>query len=274
MIIEVVNVASGLTALPIELYLWQGAPNNLGVIYDGRILEPKFLGLEINEGSECGSIFNAVLSGIGEYDVDEVKLINADTGDNICESKSINAYGLFECTTSAVVYSPAINVAIKIGDTTFTCEGFNGLFCTFATLTITQPSFASPIVTSGTILAVTGSNLNPNGLVGCMMNFYGQENDCDGASIANANPESTFDVGVPLPLTPQSPVLTIEVTNNGVTAKHRACSTDTVSDVFVVPTGPQTAVSCAFMGGCTHSIVADGLAPNVAYGKMKVKVCG
>ena len=142
MIIEISDVTSGLTALPLELYLWQGAPNNLGAIYDGRVLDPKFLGLEISEGSECGSIFNAVISGVGEDDIDLITLINADTEDDICESKRITAYGVFECTTSALVYNPAITVAISIDGNALACEGYNGLFCTYATFSSAdQPSY-------------------------------------------------------------------------------------------------------------------------------------
>jgi len=38
------------------------------------------MGLETNEGSECGATFNAIISGMGEDDIDSVMLVNAANG--------------------------------------------------------------------------------------------------------------------------------------------------------------------------------------------------
>ena len=66
-------------------------------------------------------------------DVDDWTLINAGIGDDICESKRITTYGLFECTTFSAVYSSAIDVGGRFKGNDQPCESLNGLSCTYAT---------------------------------------------------------------------------------------------------------------------------------------------
>ena len=71
-IVEINNIARGLSPVEpdnLEIYFSSGAPNGFSTLYDqGLTFLPSFLGLEIDQGSEGGATFNAIVSGVGYND--------------------------------------------------------------------------------------------------------------------------------------------------------------------------------------------------------------
>ena len=121
-------------------------------------------------------------------------------------------------------------------------------------------------------LILEATNLSSSDINDCTVTFAGVQSDK--CRIDSGNIMVSYNLGVPLPLTSESPKLSVKFKNSGITAWHNVCSADTVSNLYAGPTGTQTSISCSFAGGCTHTIAADGLASNVDYGHMKVTVCG
>ena len=269
-VIQIDDVTTGLSAQTLEVYFEVGAPNGLPLIYEGVALGQALLGLEVSEGSECGSKITARVSGLGVDDSSVVTLVNAADNQSICASQEISAYGVLECVTKAEVIGSPITIALDVDGSTVTCNGFGGNSCTYQTFGAGQPSISSPAISTPTTLSFTGSNLALAGATGCSLSFAGVEADsCDlGSSSA------TWATGVPLPIVDEAPVLTIMTDNAGIMASHEACSSDTVGIVFDYPSATQTAVPCSYPGGCLQTIDADGLATNVHAGNMKVEVCG
>ena len=131
------------------------------------MLQPKFLGLEISQGSRCGQTLNAILSGIGEEDSDRVTLIDWFTGDNLCQRSKVVSYGVLRCETIPQDLSTPLFVGIKVDELKIACEGFGGLSCTYSTYTADQPSYSSPEIISGTQLKMLGTNLSKPSLASC-----------------------------------------------------------------------------------------------------------
>jgi len=283
-VIEVANVASGLQALKLELFFWQGAPNNLVSIYSGRVLKPAFHGLATPQGSECGSKITAIVSGLGEDDTAQVQLVNAATSASICSSQKITAYGVLECETNAAVYSTAIGVALKVSGQIVSCIGFGGKACSYSTFA-NKAAFTAPTLTSDNEITISGSNYALTGTTGCSVIFAGR--NADSCTITANTAVAVYSAGVPLPIVSETPSLFIETDNAGRKMTHRVCGTDKVAEKFTAPTVTQENVSCSFAGGCKHGISisgtlrrqlvangGNGLTANVAAGKMKVLVCG
>lgn len=234
---------------------------------------PEFMGLETTEGSECGATFNAIISGMGEDDIDSVMLVNAADGSDICASTRVPEYGVLECTTIAGIVSPAITVAIKVDGTQAACQGLFGLSCTYTTQTsAVVPSYTSPVLSSTTTLVMTGNNLAMTGATGCTVSFAGV--DADSCAVdGNGDATGTWDAGVPLPFAVESPILKIVTENAGITVTHQVCTANTVVNVYTTPASAQADLTCSYAGGCLQSINNDGLAPNVEAGLLKVFVC-
>ena len=91
-IVQVDDVLHGLTADSLEIYFSSGAPNGYSDIYSGVTFTPKFHGLEIAQGSEGGSTFNAIVPGVGSQD--SVTLVDASNGNDLCESSEMISYGV------------------------------------------------------------------------------------------------------------------------------------------------------------------------------------
>ena len=134
-VVEIDDIAHGLTAETLEIYFSSGAPNGFGELYNaGVTFVPELLGLETAQGSEGGATFNAIISGVGTED--SVILIDASNGNALCESQEMTSYGVLQCTTAAGAISPAVTVALKPSGSsdTFTCSGTGGLTCSYSTV--------------------------------------------------------------------------------------------------------------------------------------------
>lgn len=101
-------------------------------------LEPKFTGLDDNDGSVGGQSLIAFVAGIG-VDTTGIDLVDPN-GDSICESVKIEESGKVICETKAVAMAE-IDIRFKYGSITYSC--------------------ASSVVSKCKYKQVTGSNKSP-----------------------------------------------------------------------------------------------------------------
>lgn len=97
-------------------------------------------------------------------------------------------------------------------------------------------------------MQLTGANLMMPGYDSCRMTHYNIVADSCEVNLAG-NAIGTWSIGVPLSITPEVPVLVINVVNSPM-ASHIASSTDVVNTVFDDSDPTQDNVTCGYAGGC------------------------
>ena len=190
----------------------------------------------------------AHVAGLGMED-ENVTLVDAATGTSICISTQITSYGMLECNTKEMDIITPITLKVMTSTESYVCNGEKG--CTIQTFQVGQPVYNGPIVDTMTTIKLPGTNLDLQGVVGCII-VYGSipADNCE--FDVNDNAIGTYNMGVPSTSAPEHPTLIILTDNAGVLAQHKASYTqgvDTLDNTFVTP-GAQQGISCSFVGGC------------------------
>lgn len=108
-IVEINDLQSGLQGNQIDLYLSAGYPEGYSLL-SAVTFEPKLFSLDVNKGSQAGSIITAVVKGAGIKD--KLTLYDEVNKRDICETSKMLEYGKLECHTKALVIDTAIDLSV------------------------------------------------------------------------------------------------------------------------------------------------------------------
>ena len=212
---EIIEIDKALTASALDLYLESGIPHGMTDFFSGVTFHPKLLSLSTNVGSAAGAIIQATVKGVGVGD--SVDLINAATGDSICERITVIHFGIVECLTlpSEIEEVISIDVLDLANTVIYGCASQDLTECQYKTFDSADAiEYTSATKLSETQLKLAGTNLGSFGSF-CSVSYAGIQADActltdeQGSIVATA----TYTTGVPVSDEGSIPQLNLKLTD-------------------------------------------------------------
>lgn len=240
----------------INFYNVDGTPNNANAI-SSHTFTPALVSVEPLTGSSGGAKLTITGVGFG-VETTDVNLFHQESGQNICSTVEVTAYGSFLCYTIAQEITTSDTLQLVVGSSKYDCANADSSQCQYEALDASSPTITSISKTDDNTLTLTGDRLT-----------FGNEIDCVmlGVTGVGANLATqitcTFASGVPASDAGTTPEIIFKRTVDSYDQENWAVMGDlTITNPMGTPTG--NSALCSFEGGCHYEISANGLAGALA----------
>lgn len=257
-----------------QLYFDVGLPEgHQGVASTTLTLTPKFVQVSPGAGSVGGARLMARVPGLGNASKG-VDIVEAATGNSICRSVRMTAYGKLECITKAKVIPTGTQLALKHGGQTYACAHADRSQCQYQQLAgAGYPSVTAVTKPGAAKLVFTGTGLSLKGFTAHAA-FAGVPADTVAVDSA-AQVTATWTKGVPPSQNATRPELYFEATSSDERRYAAVAAAQPLTNLLAVSQTPAT-ISCSFAGGCLYSVSAPGLASLLKNdsAQNQINICG
>ena len=241
----------------IKFYTYEGTPNDQSTT-SSHSFTPALVSVLPSTGSSGGAKLTVTGVGFGTS-TSSVNVNHVESGQDICSSTEITAYGQFTCYTIAQEILASDTLKLVVDGSSYDCANTDTSQCAFEALDATSPTVSAISLIDSTTLEFTGINLvDTADSINCnMMGVTGTGVSSDSQTKVTC----TFDKGVPATDAEVTPTLVFVVTD---TSEDTALTGDqTISNPLTV-VGGQTGLTCSFEGGCHYNIESTGLASTLS----------
>lgn len=107
------------TSSNVRLYFSNGLPQNYDS-YGAATMTPTLVSISPSTGSSGGTLITVTAAAIGVNTAD-LNLAISSSGEEICETVSVTAYGTFTCLTKAMEITSADTIVLKTSSGTHAC---------------------------------------------------------------------------------------------------------------------------------------------------------